>query len=637
MTTREIETRAPSPPVIQSFDATLGLDMIKVVWNKSASADAAGYRVYRSLTEGGPFAVASPDVVSHTTFTDQGLLPSTRYYYKVATVDTSGNESALSAVGSASTNPPQFSGWPNEVPDPSANSPAIGDIDGDGYPEVIIGNNLMYAWHHDGQEVRDGDGQPSTFGVFAAVGSDFIGPPALANLDGAPGLEIIAAAYTSREVYVFDGAGNVLAGWPQATVDQVRASVAVGDVDGDGDLEIVAVDQEAYLYAWHTDGSELMDGDLNPATNGVFKHLPDTNQWQYQAPALADLDGDGGDEVILPTQDNKLYVFKDDGSDLAGWPRTLPSYAGGGVAVGDIDGNGDLELVVTVRGTGETYALNHDNTVMFTRWLQHNLFFNPSPVLADITGDGKLEVIIPSSNGRLYALQYNGADAPGWPVTYSTKTYTECPAVVADVTGDGQPDVLLGNEEKLIGGWDRSGAPLDGFPLVVKDAMRGSPAVVDLDINGDAEILAVGYDRTIYVWDLATPFDPTHAPWPMARGNIHRNGLYGSSVATGIAGGGGVPPVRSVRLEQNHPNPFNPATTIGFDLPSGRSHRVSLSIYDVTGARVRTLVDGELPGGRHHATWDGRNQSGSPVGSGVYFYRLAASGRSETRKMVLLK
>ncbi len=635
VTIHALEMRPPLPPVISSFDATLGPDKIKVMWAASPSPDVAGYRVHRSNSPAGPFARVTPDIILHTVFTDAGLAASTRFYYVVSAVDSAGNESPFSGVGSASTNPPQFPGWPNEVPDATANSPAIGDINGDGYPEVIIGNRRLYAWHHTGEEILDGDGLPSSFGVFSSLGDGFIGPPALANIDGAPGMEIVAAAYTSQEIFIFNGAAEVLPGWPRPTIDLVRANVALGDVDGDGNLEVVAVDQNAYLYVWHTDGTELMDGDANPATDGVFKRLPPTNQWQYQPPALADLDNDGREEIIIATQDKMLYVFNDDGSDLTGWPRALPNYAGGGVVVGDIDGNGDLEIVLTVRSSGETYALNHDNTVLWVRWLPHNLFFNPPPVLADLTGDGKLEVIIPSSNGRMYAIQYNGSDAPGWPVTYSTKTYSESSPIVADITGDGQPDVLLGNEEKLINAWSATGQQLDGFPLVLKDAMRGSPAVVDIDINGDAEIVAVGYDRTVYIWNLDTPYDATHAPWPMARANVYRNGMYGSPVATGVSSGD--TPVGEVRLAQNYPNPFNPTTTITFELPSGRGHHVVLSVYDVTGARVRTLVDSSMQGGRHVITWDGRNHAGSPVGTGVYFYRLIADGHAETRKMVLLK
>jgi hypothetical protein len=251
-------------------------------------------------------------------------MPSTRYYFGVTAVDDAGNESMLSAIASASTTPPQLHGWPLPVADPSANTPAIGDIDEDGYFDIVVGNDQMYVWSSDGSEMLDGDGEPLTWGVLSPLGSDFVGPAALANFDGGPGLDIVAAAYTSREVYVFDASGAVLPGWPRPTVDFVRASVALGDIDGDRRLEIVAVDQDGYLYAWNGDGTEVIDGDANPATDGVFRRLPDTSQWQYQMPALADIDADGMAEVIVPAQDAKLYVLNEAGADEPGWPRVLP-------------------------------------------------------------------------------------------------------------------------------------------------------------------------------------------------------------------------------------------------------------------------------------------------------------------------
>lgn len=88
-------------------------------------------------------------------------------------------------------------------------------------------------------------------------------------------------------------------------------------------------------------------------------------------------------------------------------------------------------------------------------------------------------------------------------------------------------------------------------------------------------------------------------------------------------------------LLDNRPNPFNPTTTIAYDLP--REGRVRLIVYDVRGKPVRELVSASEPAGRHQARWDGRNQQGQPVASGVYFYRLAAGDFVQTKKMVLLK
>ncbi|MFH2055331.1 MAG: Ser-Thr-rich GPI-anchored membrane family protein [bacterium] len=88
-------------------------------------------------------------------------------------------------------------------------------------------------------------------------------------------------------------------------------------------------------------------------------------------------------------------------------------------------------------------------------------------------------------------------------------------------------------------------------------------------------------------------------------------------------------------LSQNYPNPFNPETQIDFRLP--RSQRVRLTVYNVTGQPVRLLYDGVVSGGPQSVVWDGRNESGDPLPSGIYLYRLVSVDFSATRKMLLLK
>jgi hypothetical protein len=88
-------------------------------------------------------------------------------------------------------------------------------------------------------------------------------------------------------------------------------------------------------------------------------------------------------------------------------------------------------------------------------------------------------------------------------------------------------------------------------------------------------------------------------------------------------------------LYQNVPNPFNPSTRISYDLPA-RSP-VMLRVYDVDGRLVRKMVDAVQGPGAFSADWNGQNDQGHPVASGVYFYRLDAGPRVETRKMVFLK
>jgi len=106
-------------------------------------------------------------------------------------------------------------------------------------------------------------------------------------------------------------------------------------------------------------------------------------------------------------------------------------------------------------------------------------------------------------------------------------------------------------------------------------------------------------------------------------------------VIYGVSGESALP--RSFALAQNSPNPFNPSTTISFDIPAGESRRMALKVFDVRGKLVRNLVEGIRVPGRHSVFWDGMDETGRKVASGVYFYRMESGDFSRSRKMVLLK
>lgn len=88
-------------------------------------------------------------------------------------------------------------------------------------------------------------------------------------------------------------------------------------------------------------------------------------------------------------------------------------------------------------------------------------------------------------------------------------------------------------------------------------------------------------------------------------------------------------------LFQNNPNPFNPTTTISFNLAS--EGQVRLAVYNITGQRVKTLLNGPRQAGLHNVVWDGRDESGNSVASGIYFYRMETADYTESKQMVLLK
>jgi len=114
-------------------------------------------------------------------------------------------------------------------------------------------------------------------------------------------------------------------------------------------------------------------------------------------------------------------------------------------------------------------------------------------------------------------------------------------------------------------------------------------------------------------------------------------GIIDAAAAAGVipTGIGDSPQPAGIVLHPAYPNPFNPVTTIEYEIPA-REH-VRLTVFDVSGAMVARLVDEAQARGRKSITWNARSSRGTTLASGVYLYRLEAGGASQTRKMVLLK
>jgi hypothetical protein len=723
-----MELRRPAAPSGIVLNSTYGPHEIHVTWHRPDSLEAYRYQVYHSLVSGGPYDRATDDLVSYTLFRDAGLLGSTKYYFTVTAVDSCGNEGPRSAEATATTNPPMLAGWPQKVGKETSAGVKIGDIDGDTHPEIVAGSDYLYVWHADGIEVRDGDGQPLTWGVFNTYGGSYtIATVALAELDGVRGLEIVAASWSTREIYIFKKDGSILAGWPKSTASYIWASPVVGDIDGDQVPEIVAYDVGGVVYAWHANGTEVRDGDNNPATNGPFFVTKNPGTWHLSTPALADMDNDGVAELIVCSPNDSIYCLNGNGSRVPGWPISVID-AGTNItaspAVGDIDGDGRPEVIIQ-NSAGRVFALNHDGSWMpgWPQWVSSNTTTTaPSPALADLNGDGKLEIVLAGLDSKCYVFRYNGTQFPGWPQPYTTSTInrtTESSPIVADVDGDGNLDIILGCEDGTLHAWKSNGVYVPGFPIQIHAYLRGTPVVYDFDLDGRLEIATSCWDKNIYIWDLTGAWYRDCAPWNGFHANIHNTGWKEEEPPTGwerivssyrFTGGGielswmvvpGVAswdlyrrtgdgdfellafslapgassiityadmaveegvvyryrleadahpelssttedivlPVTAVRLYQNHPNPFNPVTTIPFAVQGDartREHAM-LAVYDVRGSLVKTLIDEPVAGGRHEITWDGRNELGERVASGIYFVHLRSRSMSASAKIVLLR
>jgi hypothetical protein len=170
--------------------------------------------------------------------------------------------------------------------------------------------------------------------------------------------------------------------------------------------------------------------------------------------------------------------------------------------------------------------------------------------------------------------------------------------------------------------------------------------VYNLEVAG-AHLYAAGLSGGTIVFDVAEPDHPQVIgvmPGGTKDVRIHdghalavENGRFRilplqCDELTGVTTTEAAPPLRQLR---NAPNPFNPRTTITFELEE--LHVARLQVFDLRGRLVRTLVSGELAGGLHHVVWDGRDRWGRSASAGVFFYRLDAGGLTSTGRMTLVK
>ncbi|MGC9396709.1 MAG: FG-GAP repeat domain-containing protein [Anaerolineae bacterium] len=493
-------------------------------------------------------------------------------------------------------------------------APTAADFNGDGYKEIVVGGSdgILHVVSFNGSTWSEVWSHQTNIDINAA-GPEILNSDnnirtsqAVADLENDGHLDIVVTVggfvHTDTEdrrnggvlVYRYQSASpwsfalieplsqDGTQGWPQPRIDQIGAgpgegqpdglwdgiptSPTVGDIDGDGDLEVIVLGMDRRIHAWHHNGAAVSGWPISQWNGDPL--------WRggRSSPALGDIDGDGLPEVVVGTmspvvngeqdQNATLWAVNGDSSLVPGFPIQTEQHIHSSPALGDIDGDGQLEIVVGV-GQGITsgrtnivYAWNHDGTPVQTPggllWPREttNTVLAP-PALGDIDGDGELEIVIgeggysPTDNNKLYAWNADGSLVPGFPLLVPSPSpwatgslQLQYTPILADFDGDGTIEILVNH----INSWgfvvvepDGTVSDIDGHPM--RQGLWASPMVDDIDDDGLLEIVAASGDADengeVRIWDESGAATSA-LPWPMFHHDITRTGLSTPRPALGF-------------------------------------------------------------------------------------------------------
>ena len=554
---------------------------------------------------------------------------------------------------------------------------AWGDVDNDGWLDLYItdadGANQLYCNNGDGTFTLHAYSDSLALAQIASGGAVF----ADYNNDG------------WADLYVLNDGPNVLYQNVGGTAfidvtaiagvgdDGLGTTAAWGDYDGDGYLDLYvsnfhcaqcALGSQDVLYHNNGDGTFT---DLRALLPGLgSRPVEDT----FVASFL-DYDNDG-DLDIYAVYDHRIGndLWRNDGPGCGSWCFTNVSVSAGadievngmGLAVADYDCDGDLDLYFTDL-TQVAVLLQNQTSQGSPTFLDvtvpAGLFFDAvgwGTAFFDYDNDGWLDLYTVTSNSQpqqanlLYHNEGNGTFANATEISGSSNTGNSRGLAYADFDNDGWVDFIIGNEgeayylyrnQALVGAGNHwLDLQLVGSADVNRDAIGARAYAYTNDGRTQMQeikcgsSLGAGNQLRLHFGLGAATIDSVCVVWPNGQreclSDVDPDQLVTWTYNTPSSVSGGTSP-RLIRLFQNAPNPFGPATTIEFELP--RPGTVLLQIFDVQGRLVRTLVDEARSGGRHRVVWKGMDNQDGRVPSAVYLYRITAGSESATGKMLLLR
>jgi len=478
-------------------------------------------------------------------------------------------------------------GFPLDLGASVEGSPASADLDGDGLVDIVIGTSggQIHALDHEGHPLGGWpvsvelleevdwanagnhlDAEAYAGSVVSSVArAAVLSSPAIDDLDGDGAPEVVVTSLRGW-LHVFDAGGVQMPGFPvgvdpaysePSSTSSARivdrgfgSSPALGDLDADGDLEIVVGGMDGFLYAWHHDGVPLDGWPVALAYEG-----PDT--WPAArivgSPAIGDLDGDGYADVVVGSNQSVSMNYglayavhgqgnlADGGAYLDGWPVTLfgaftaalPVVGEGTTAspaLVDLDDDGTLEVALqTIADPGLILRADGSNFVALGHFPEHygalsntraEAFLHgvSSASVGDLDGDGLPDVINGGldpefgfgivTDGRRREFDHmlgawnveTGMFIKGFPRQVEDIQFFMNPAV-ADLDDDGFPEVIGGSGGYLLHAFDYRGEEPEGWPKNTAGWITSSPAVHDLDGDELLEVVTATRSGFLFVWD----------------------------------------------------------------------------------------------------------------------------------------
>jgi len=407
------------------------------------------------------------------------------------------------------------------------------------------------------------------------------------------------------------------------------SNITIGDLDGDNDLDFFVGGAFPPIYYHRNNGnaqSPAFDGDGNQRLGPFYIDGGEDL-------ALLDRDNDGdldmatirsfwllpiGRQILLwATYDNHGNLYIPDFRWERWFSWNLTDYTDLAVTAGDINGDGWEDLIFSIHGTLYTLRNVAGYEFEFDESFFWNLdYFSKHPELVDLDLDGDLDMLVVNlSSNQLTAFEFGSPEMPEWfhrPQWVDGLDLSATFARAANLNADALPDLVLEVDNHLKG-YLNVGDNDDPSFLYVPEIFQdwqdfdiGYFNIADLDGDSDDDIILDNSGVILFLENQT----------PLAADEI-----------------GPLPDNAFILF--NYPNPFNAETSIKFSL-SKPSH-VELAVYDLSGSKVKTIIDSYLEPGPHTVTWDGRNSAGQAVSSGVYFYTLYLDDISSSRRMLLLK